>query len=344
MQPTTIPDKYVIPVPNTGSYKSITVKCYSPGGAPTIWWWGGGDKITQTSKTINPKTGANYTWETRPKMPSVASAWEKVDMIAPEGIEDWYYWTFTNVDSGTGISYIFTANGAQKSADLTAYNDECRDASYALVDDCPGLPSRVISDWNVSDTTLFGTAPVTYAADTDFDGLTVHAMDKDNRRWEVKACSDTLDNKVFTQKGVTGGAAKETYRYITFAGEEGQELEVWAKGAGGSDRALKLGLGDYSAENEVSTDTIRSAEVTYVHYILPADGTYYMYTSKGNWDLYEATLSAAAVATQPGEGDTDEEALENTPADVNVKKIYMNGQIFIMRDGKTYTLFGVEVK
>lgn len=344
-QPTTVPDKYVIPVPTAGAYKTITVKCYSPGGAPTIWWWNGGDKITKTSKTINPKTGAYYTWETRPKMPSVASAWKKANLPVPEDVADWYYWTFTNVDDSLGISYIFTSFGNAKSADLVAFNDECRDASYNLVADCPELPSRALKDWNVSNTAVFGTAPVTYATDTDFDGLTVHAMDKDNRRWEVKVCNDTLDDKVFTQMGVTGGAAKETYRYITFAGAEGQELEIWARGDGGSNRALKLGLGDYSAENVVSTDTIRCTEVNYIHYLLPADGTYYIYTSKGNWDLYEVILSAPAAATEPGEGDEEEgDGLTNTPAAIQAQKIYKNGQIFILCDGKTYTLFGVEVK
>ncbi len=345
VQPATVPDKYVIAPPSTGAYKTITVKCYSPGGAPTIWWWDGGEKITKTSKTIDPKTGANYTWETRPKMPSVASAWKKAGLTAPAGVEDWYYWTFTNVDGAVGISYIFTSYGNSKSADLKAMDDECRDASYKLVSDCPELPSRVLKDWNVSNTALFGTAPVTYAATTVFDGLTVHAADKDARRWEVKVCDETYGDKVFTQMGVTGGAAKETYRYLTFDGQEGQELDVWAKGDGGSDRVLKLGIGDYQAEHEVGLDTIYTAAVTYIHWVLPADGTYYIYTSKGNWDLFEAVLSATPVATQPGEGDEEMiSALENTSAAINAQKICVNGQIFIIRGDKTYTITGTEIK
>lgn len=344
-QPTTIPGKYVISTPTTDAYKSITVKCYSPGGAPTIWWWDGGDKITKTSKTIDPKTGASYTWETRPKMPSVASAWKKAHLDVPEGVEDWYYWTFANVDSSTGIKYIFTSHGNSKSADLHAMDDECRDASYALVDDCPELPSRVLKDWNVSNTTLFGVAPVTYKADKDFDGLTVHAMDKDARRWEVKVCEQTYGDKIFTQMGVTGGAAKETYRYLTFEGKEGQELDVWASGDGGSDRALKLGKGDYSADNEVAVDTIRCTEVTYIHWVLPSEATYYIYTSKGNWDLFEAVLSAPAVATQPGEGEEEVgDALTNTSAGGDVQKICVNGQVYIIRGDKTYNALGIEIK
>ena len=186
---------------------------------------------------------------------------------------------------------------------------------------------------------------MTYATDTDFDGLKVHAMDKDNRRWEVKVCEETYGDKVFSQMGVTGGAAKETYRYLTFDGAEGQELDVWARGDGGSDRVLKLGIGDYQAEHEVALDTIYNAAVTYIHWVLPSDGTYYIYTSKGNWDLYEAVLSAAPIATQPGEGDEEmPESLVNTTSDTHVQKICVNGQVYIIRDGRTYNILGLEIK
>jgi len=343
-QPTTIPDKYVIPVPTAGAYKPITVKCYSPGGAPTIWWWGGGDKVTAASHTTNPATGTDYTWDARPAMPSVASAWTKAGQEAPEGVADWYYWTFTNVDSNVGISYILTSHGNVKSADLTAFADECRDAAYTLTDACPELPSRILKDWNVSDTTLFGKAPVTYSTTKDFDGLTAHCYDKDARRLEVTACNETWENKVFTQKAHIGGAAKETYRYLTFEGVEEQELDVWAAGNSTGARVLKLALGGYSTENVISSDTIASAGVTHVHYLLPSAGTYYLCTtnSGGNWYLFEATLSAPAVATQPGGG--DDSALRPDEAEVQVRKELRGGHLYILTPQGMYDATGRAVQ
>ena len=338
-QPAVIPDKYVIPDPSAGDYKTITVKCYSPGGAPLIWWWGGGDKVADASNTIDPATGTNLTWNTRPKMPSVASAWAKVNTPAPEGIDDWYYWTFTNVDIGTGISYIFTSHGNNQSADLTAFGDECRDASYALVDACPALPSRLLHDWNVSNTALFGTAPVSYSNTTTFDGLTAHCYDKDYRRLEIQSCNATFGDLTFTQRAHTGGAAKETYRYFTFEGEEGQELNVWAAGAN-NDRVLKLVLGNYSSDDVVSSDTIAVSGVTHIYYALPSNGTYYLCTtnSGGDWYLFRATLAGAPLATQPGDG--NESALLNPNAERTVQKILRDGHLYILTPRGTFNAAG----
>lgn len=98
------------------TYINITIKAYSPNGVPTIWWWDGGDKCPNASKT--------YTWATRPEMPAL------------EGFEGWYYWTFVDVDESTGISYILTSPGTgTKSDDLHTYTDECRDEHYNITED-----------------------------------------------------------------------------------------------------------------------------------------------------------------------------------------------------------------
>ncbi|MBQ9203951.1 MAG: tyrosine-protein phosphatase [Prevotella sp.] len=98
------------------TYISITVKAYSPDGVPTIWWWGGGDKCPDASKT--------YTWATRPEMPVLG------------GYPGWYSWTFTDVDETKGINYILTSPGTgTKSEDLHTFTNECRDQYYAITDD-----------------------------------------------------------------------------------------------------------------------------------------------------------------------------------------------------------------
>lgn len=336
VQPTNIPNKYIIPTPQaSGQYKAITVKCYSPNGAPTIWWWDGGDRITKTSETTNPATGAKFTWDTRPAMPSVASAWAAVNETAPEDVADWYYWTFTNVDASLGINYIFTAAGKSKSADLNAMQDECRDASYKIVDACPELPSRVIKDWNVSNTTLFGTAPTNYSATTEFDGLTVHCYNQDARRLEISACNETFDGQTFTQMATIGGAAKETYRYITFDGEQGQLLDIYAKGGSNIHRALYVGIGDYSSDNAISVDSIYADRINHISYVLPQKATYYIYTQKGNWYWYDIVLSAAPEATQPGT------AVEDVFAEKkDVRKVIENGRLYIYQGNVKYNALG----
>ena len=98
------------------TYKNITIKAYSPDGVPTIWWWGGGDKCPDASKS--------YAWTDRPEMHELA------------GHEGWYYWAFTDVDESKGINYILTSPGTgTKSEDLHADDDECRDQYYKITAD-----------------------------------------------------------------------------------------------------------------------------------------------------------------------------------------------------------------
>ena len=146
VQPTDIPDPYVVPTDTPdGQYKTIVVKCYSPNGPSTIWWWNGGDKITKTSATYIDGTDTKYTWETRPAMPSVQSAWDAAGETPSEDVSDWYYWVFKDVDAGLGIDYILTIAGGNKSSNLNATEDECRDQNYKVVNTCPALPNGITS-------------------------------------------------------------------------------------------------------------------------------------------------------------------------------------------------------
>lgn len=339
-QPTTIPGKYVIPQDSaTSQYKTIVVKCYSPGGVPTIWWWNGGDRITQTSKTVNPATNANYTWNERPAMPSVQSAYDQAGLTPDEDVADWYYWCFTDVDAGLGIDYIFTAAGCAKSADLNAKSSECRDWQYNISDVCPSLPSYVRKNWNVSDSILFGKVGTAYAKDTTIDGLTLHCDESDARQFKVEATRDTVGGTIFTARGLINGTAKDTYRYLTFEGNEGERLTVYALGGSNTARDLYLGLNGYATKNLVGDpNTIDAARVTTVEYELPETGTYYLFTKKGSWYFYQALLTSD-IPSAP----TLPTAVSATPTQSPAAtKILRNGQVIIIRDGMEYTILGVK--
>lgn len=343
VQPAVVPDKYVIPHDEaTEQYKTIVLKCYSPNGAPTIWWWNGGDRITKTSATTDPATGGLFTWNTRPTMPSVQSAWDEAGQTPDEDVTGWYYWCFTDVDAGLGIDYIFTVAGGNKSEDLNAKSSECRNSSYALVSDCPPLPMTVAKYWNVSDAAQFGAAGTNYKTDTVIDGLGLHCQDDPNRMFQVQQTADTLGELTFSARALINGAAKETFRYLTLNAHAGETLVVYAMGGSNTDRELYLGLGGYGSSNKVAgPDVISRNRVTRLEYPLTADGTYYIYTKQGSWYFYSAMLlsDTPSQATQPAAPT----ALESTPSLPAAQKLLQNGQVIILRDGKRYTLLGAEL-
>lgn len=338
-QPAVIPDPYVIPVDTaTAQYKDITVKCYSPAGAPTIWWWNGGDSVTKASASYYEGTTELITWNTRPTMPSMRSLYEQAQaeqatVAIPEDVDGWYYWTFKNVDAGLGIDYIFTTPGNNKSADLNAKADECRDANYALMDECMALPMITKGKWNVSDTAQF--TQTVYSNTTTIDGLTLNCYDKDARRFEVEA--DTIGN--YTRHGLINGAAKETYRYLTLDGNTGDLLTIVARGGSNADRELKVGKGSYNVENVVLADTIRANALNDLGLTLPADDTYYIYTAKGSWLFYAAELTHPyTVATKPvKEGAA---SVTQTEAAPKVIKRMENNMLLIEREGQTFDVLG----
>lgn len=338
IQPSVIPDPYVIPKDTAaGKYKDITVKCYSPSGAPTIWWWNGGDRITKASNSYYEGTTELITWNTRPTMPSLRSLYEAAqaehtDLVIPDEVDGWYYWTFHDVDAGLGIDYIFTTPGNSKSADLNAKQDECRDASYQVMADCIDLPRIIKGYWNVSDPNQF--TKTVYKSDTVIDGLMLHCYDKDARRFEITA--DTLGG--FTRSGLINGAAKETYRYLTLQAEAGDRLTIYARGGSNIDRELKIGRGSYNAENVLSSDSIYADRLNKMVVSIPSDSTYFIYTVKGNWYFYAAELDESyCIPTVPIKSHPT--ALEEFSSPRPLK-IIREGRVLILREGRIYDLYG----
>lgn len=342
-QPAVVPDPYVITTDIVSEqYKDITVKCYSPDGAPTIWWWNGGDRITKASASYFEGTTELITWNTRPSMPTLRSLYETAkaeypDLVIPDEVDNWYYWTFHDVDANLGIDYIFTTPGNSKSADLNAKQDVCLDAAYKTMDDCIDLPKITKGYWNVSDEQQF--AQTVYKSDTEIDGLTLHCYDKDARRFEIAA--DTLGD--FTRSGLINGAAKETYRYLTLDAEAGDCLTIYARGGSDLDRELIVGCGSYSAEDILTKDSIYANQLNEMVVSIPSEATYYIYTAKGNWYFYAAELSHSySVPTVPVKlQQTDIE--ESTGVPMPVKTI-RNGHLIILRDGHKFSATGVMIE
>ena len=59
--------------------------------------------------------------------------------------------------------------------------------------------------------------------------------------------------------------------------------------------------------------------------------------TNSDWELYVSSDELKARKT----GAT---ALDNTDADAKAVKVLRNGQVLILRDGRTYNMMGVEVK
>ena len=117
-------DKISIDGLTPATYSDITIKAYTEGAAPQIWWWSGGSKCADAEKT--------YTWETAPTMTAVA------------GEANWYEWTFEQVNDLTGISFKFKNATTSSSNFEGVKEDKCydvRDITNAKTTACGVTPS-----------------------------------------------------------------------------------------------------------------------------------------------------------------------------------------------------------
>lgn len=98
---------------NMPTYAPVTIRVYSPAGAPQIWWWGGGDRTRSAAENA-------YVWSARPLMQQTEE-------------KDWYGITFPEVDTAVGVNYNITIPGKEKSDDFIATASECRTDDYSLI-------------------------------------------------------------------------------------------------------------------------------------------------------------------------------------------------------------------
>jgi hypothetical protein len=96
------------------TYAPITIRVYSPAGAPQIWWWGGGDRTRSAAENA-------YVWSARP-------------LMQPTDKADWYAMTFPEVDTAVGVNYNITIPGKEHSSDFIATGSECRTEDYSIIE------------------------------------------------------------------------------------------------------------------------------------------------------------------------------------------------------------------
>lgn len=126
----------------TVSYVDITIRVKAA-TAPTIWWWGAGDKCP------NPdQMGLGYDSDTNQPV-----------MTAVEGKEGWYEWNFKNVNESLGVT--FKLNMQDKA--INAKASGCYNTSGDIIDcdsDEPATPKVQLAgdfettDWSIYDLTI----------------------------------------------------------------------------------------------------------------------------------------------------------------------------------------------
>ena len=225
---------------------------------------------------------------------------------------------FTRWSNGsTANPYSFTV---ASDVSLTAYFEQST------------TPQSESKFWNISDAAFNSLGTIT--SQTTINGLTIHATA--NKPIVVDADAREINGYSFTHRLKFGGTGASNARMLSFRVDGDCDIDIYLMSASGSaDRTLNVDKGSFG--NTIQQIPAYGSTISEgnVHYAGGAT-TIYLYSPSSGVNIY-------AIRVTYGGKEEGIDDLYVQPQE-EASKILHNGQIFILRGDKTYTLQGQEVK
>ena len=225
---------------------------------------------------------------------------------------------FTRWSNGsTANPYSFTVTS---DVSLTAYFEQST------------TPQSESKFWNISDAAFNSLGAIT--SQTTINGLTIHATA--NKPIVVDADAREINGYSFTHRLKFGGTGVNDARMLSFRVDGDCDIDIYLMSASGSaDRTLNVDKGSFG--NTIQQIPAYGSTISEgnVHYAGSAT-TIYLYSPSSGVNIY-------AIRVTYGGKEEGIDDLYVQPQE-EASKILRNGQIYILRGDKTYTLQGQEAK
>lgn len=221
-------------------------------------------------------------------------------------------------DGSTANPYSFTVT---QNISLTAHFEQS------------STPQQESKFWNISDAAFNSLGKMT--STITINGLTIYATSEKAVTVDTDSEPREIDGFYFTHRLKFGGTGTSNARLLSFQVIGDCNIDIYLMSASGSaDRTLNVDKGNFG--NTIETIPALRYPITKgtVHYTGSAT-TIYLYSPSSGVNIYAIRLSY---------GNSQDINNPTTGKDYKTQKILYNGQIFILRGDKTYTLQGQEVK
>ena len=191
--------------------------------------------------------------------------------------------------------------------------------------------------WNFSDSKFDGVVG-SIAGTKEVDGLTMTGISGSAMTLEANDQDYVItegDTIHFERRLKTGGTAKPTYRILSFDVKKDCTIDIYImSGSSSSVRALNIWKQSVSDANKLTQLEVPTT-LTKISYKYKGDAqTLVLGSDNSGINFY-----AINVAYKSGTG--VESITDTTPQSI---KLLNNGQVVIIRDGKTYTILGTRIK
>lgn len=291
---------------------ATTIYLYSPSGGVNIY----AIRVTSES-TPQPTT---YTV-------SVSSANTSMGTVSGGGTYEEGATATVTATPKSGYKFTKWSNGSMANPYTFTVTSDVSLTAYFEQSSTPQPESSTF--WNFSDAAFSSLGTIT--STKTVQGLTLCATSDKNM--VVDESTQEIDGISFTHRLKLNGTGDATYRSLKFNITGDCIIDIYAKsGSSSADRLLNIDKGSFGntyAQASAYGSAISKATVQYTG----GATTIYVYSSSSGINLYGIRVTYKNT-----------EDIENTVVRTEAQKILRNGQIFILRGDKTYTLQGQEVK
>lgn len=291
---------------------ATTIYLYSPSGGVNIY----AIRVTSES-TPQPTT---YTV-------SVSSANTSMGTVSGGGTYEEGATATVTATPKSGYKFTKWSNGSTANPYTFTVTSDVSLTAYFEQSSTPQPESSTF--WNFSDAAFSSLGTIT--STKTVQGLTLCATSDKNM--VVDESTQEIDGISFTHRLKLNGTGDATYRSLKFNVTGDCIIDIYAKsGSSSADRLLNIDKGSFGntyAQASAYGSAISKATAQYTG----GATTIYVYSSSSGINLYGIRVTYKNT-----------EDIENTIVRTEAQKILRNGQIFILRGEKIYTLTGAEVK
>ena len=222
--------------------------------------------------------------------------------------------------------------GEQISAETIIVSDTIFYAHYTENPEppTPPTPSGSSTWWNISDDDFNGLG--TIATTTEVRELYIVA--KSGSEVTVDENAKSMDGYNFTHRLKLGGAGAADARHLWFAVTGNCTVEIYLmSGKSNEERFLNIATGSFGA-NVQEFSAGDGTAITKITYAYTGEATnLYLYSKKSGINIYGIKLTYPSTPTD----------MENVQNESVAHKVLRNGQVLILREGKTYTVLGAPI-
>jgi pectate lyase len=220
----------------------------------------------------------------------------------------------TNSTCGAGATLEVTTAGAVSSS--------CPDEGGSGGTDPDPLPGTIT--WDISDDAFSSLS--TLSSETTVKNLhMVASSDKTITFTDIPAC--TIDDNEFTRRLNLGGAGNSTARHLWFNVTGNCTISVYLASSSTDTRTMNIDKGSFGTNIAFLSAASSASKQTYTY----SGGATKIYLYSTNKNIYVYGIDVAYSAT----------GIETAQTKNAVQKVLRNGQILILRDGKTYNVLGL---